>query len=144
MFRPAQGDESVDVAIITQIIAPSLRLRAEDGTYVFDCYGGASKRKERQPEEIIVFCVDCSRSMEESSDFEELKNDDDIDDDDRLADEDEWDDEDLMLELQEIYQLHDTATNDEEGTPNYIKTRGKHLLLPRIEPADLCRYRDQA
>lgn len=72
MFRPANGEEHVDIAIITQLIAPILEERAKDGTDVFDSFGGGSKRKETKPDEIIMFCVDCSKSMEDPSDFEEL------------------------------------------------------------------------
>lgn len=72
MFRPAHGEENVDVAIITQLIAPILEERAKDGTDVFDLCGIGPKRKESKPDEIVMFCLDCSKSMEEPSDFEEL------------------------------------------------------------------------
>ena len=72
MFRPAHGEDHVDIAIITQLIAPILEARVIDGTDVFDLFGGGSKRKETTPDEIIMFCVDCSKSMEDPSDFEEL------------------------------------------------------------------------
>jgi len=72
MFRPAYGEEHVDIAIITQLIAPILEDRVKDGTDVFDSFGGGPKRKETKPDEIIMFCVDCSKSMEDPSDFEEL------------------------------------------------------------------------
>jgi hypothetical protein len=72
MFRPACGEEHVDIAIITQLIASILEDRVKDGTDVFDSFGGGSKRKQTKPDEILIFCVDCSKSMEDPSDFEEL------------------------------------------------------------------------
>lgn len=72
MFRPACGEEHVDIAIITQLIAPILEDRVKDGTDVFDSFCGGSKRKQIKPDEIIMFCVDCSKSMHDPSDFEEL------------------------------------------------------------------------
>ena len=73
MFRPVDvEDESVDVAIITQVIEPLLRVRANCESHLFDAYGGALRRKENCPDEIILFCVDSSRSMNKASDFEEL------------------------------------------------------------------------
>jgi len=72
MFRPAYGEEHVDIAIITQLIAPLLEDRVKDGTDIFDSFGGGSKRKETKADEIVMFCVDCSKSMQDPSDFEEL------------------------------------------------------------------------
>ncbi len=82
IFRPTRGgEETVDVAIITQLIAPLLQQREEDGTYIFDSFGEAYERKARRPDELIMFCVDCSRSMGQPSDFDELKEEDDEDED---------------------------------------------------------------
>lgn len=72
MFRPAHGEEHVDIAIITQLIVSILEDRVKDGTDVFDSFGGGSRRKESTPDELIMFCVDCSKSMQNPSDFEEL------------------------------------------------------------------------
>lgn len=41
---------------------------------MFNSFGGATKKIERHPEEILIFCVDCSSSMGQPSDFDELKN----------------------------------------------------------------------
>jgi len=75
MFRPTQGgEETVDVAIITQLLAPILELREADGTSVFDLFGGPSKRKSGSPDEILMFCLDCSVSMSKATDFEEIRD----------------------------------------------------------------------
>jgi hypothetical protein len=62
----------VDVAIITQLLAPILQKREADGTAIFDLFGTSQKRKAGTPDEIIVFCVDCSNSMKQSSGLEEI------------------------------------------------------------------------
>jgi hypothetical protein len=76
MFRPTRGgDETVDVAIITQLLAPILEQREADGTSVFDLFGGPNKRKSGAPDEILMFCLDCSVSMSRTTDFEEIRED---------------------------------------------------------------------
>ena len=51
---------------------PILEKREADGTAIFDLFGSSRKRKAGTPDEIIMFCVDCSSSMKTSSDFEEI------------------------------------------------------------------------
>ena len=63
----------MDVAIITQLLVPILEKREADGTAIFDLFGTSQRRKVGTPDEIIMFCVDCSSSMRKSSDFEEIK-----------------------------------------------------------------------
>jgi uncharacterized protein YegL len=73
IFRPTKGGEvNVDVAIITQLLEPILAAREQDGTLVFDLFGEGTKRKDQTPEEIVIFCVDCSRSMSNAADFDEI------------------------------------------------------------------------
>ena len=60
------------MAIITQVIEPLPRVRANRESHLFDAYGGALRRKKKCPDETILFCVDSSRSMNKASDFEEL------------------------------------------------------------------------
>ena len=75
IFRPAGvGEEEIDVSIVTQLIAPILKQRREDGTWIFDLFAGANQKKMREAGELIMFCVDCSKSMEEQSDFAEHKD----------------------------------------------------------------------
>ena len=77
VFHPLSGaDEAIDVNIIAQYLEPILRERERDGTNLFDMFGTTFRRKEAQPTELVVFCVDCSYSMEKLSDFAELNDDD--------------------------------------------------------------------
>lgn len=131
MFRPLNGDESVDVSIITQIINPILKIRTGDGTYIFDCYGGSLKRKERNPKEVIFFCVDCSTSMENSSDFEELQEStargldensseefheyNDEDDFDDNVDDTDLDEEDYIIKSDTVVDNCDAPMEDDVG-----------------------------
>lgn len=79
LFRPKHGDESIDAAVVEQLIAPLLTGYEADGTAVFDALGGAAVRRLQAPDEILMFCVDTSASMRSKTDFAEI---DDADDDD--------------------------------------------------------------
>ncbi|OCL07298.1 hypothetical protein AOQ84DRAFT_342003 [Glonium stellatum] len=72
IFRPTRGgEEHVDVSIITQLLIPILERRNADGTAIFDAFGDQN-RQLKDPDEIIMLCVDCSGSMREPSDFLEM------------------------------------------------------------------------
>ncbi|KAH8659259.1 hypothetical protein BGZ60DRAFT_544304 [Tricladium varicosporioides] len=72
IFRPADGgEEHVDVSIITQLLVPILARRQVDGTAAFEAFGDCTQRKYVTPDEIIMLCVDCSKSMEDDNDFSE-------------------------------------------------------------------------
>ena len=43
----------------------------------FDLFGGPNKRKSGAPDEILMFCLDCSVSMSKASDFEEIRDEED-------------------------------------------------------------------
>lgn len=75
-FRPQHGEESIDRAVIEQLIAPIIKNYEKDGTAVFDAFGGAEARRLQNPDEIVVFCVDSSASMGTPTDFEEVNEDD--------------------------------------------------------------------
>ena len=75
LFRPQHGEETVDSAVIEQLIAPILQAYEEDGTAVFDALGGAAVRRLQAPDEILMFCVDCSASMRGETDFDEVNED---------------------------------------------------------------------
>ena len=60
LFRPTTGEEHVDVAKISQAIAPLIDVRLQDGTHIFESSGEVATRKARKPDEIIIFAVDCS------------------------------------------------------------------------------------
>ena len=65
----------IDSAVIEQLIAPILQSYEADGTAVFDSLGGAAVRRLQAPDEILMFCVDCSASMREPTDFDEVNDD---------------------------------------------------------------------
>jgi hypothetical protein len=62
-FRPLVGEEAIDVSIITQQLVPILKRRKADGTSVFEAYGD-QHRQVKNPDEILVICVDLSKSMD--------------------------------------------------------------------------------
>lgn len=68
----------MDVSIVTQLITPVLQQRNEDGTGVFDMFGGVAKERAGNPDEVIMFCVDCSKSMGRSCDFEDMNQEENI------------------------------------------------------------------
>ena len=72
LFRPKSGEETIDAAVVEQLIAPILRTYEADGTAVFDALGGAAVRRLQAPDEILMFCVDCSASMRKATDFTEV------------------------------------------------------------------------
>jgi hypothetical protein len=84
IFRPMKGgEETIDVAIITQLLVPILEEREAEGTAIFDAFGDGFQRKFKAPDEIIMVCVDCSSSMSKNSDFIEIRdNDSEVDSDD--------------------------------------------------------------
>jgi hypothetical protein len=75
------GEETIDVAIITQLLVPILEQREADGTAIFDAFGAGFQRKFKAPDEIIMVCVDCSSSMSEDTDFMEIQDSDSEEDD---------------------------------------------------------------
>lgn len=82
IFRPMYGTETIDTAVVEQLIAPILRTYEAAGTAVFDALGGASLKKLQEPDEVVMFCVDCSARMRRPTDFEEVNEEDDVDDSD--------------------------------------------------------------
>lgn len=55
-----------------QLIEPIIQTYESEGIAVFDKYGGADLRKLEAPDEILMFCVDCSSSMRSATDFVEV------------------------------------------------------------------------
>ena len=72
LFRPKHGEETIDAAVIEQLIAPILQEHEAEDTAVFDALGGAAIRRLQAPDEILIYCVDCSASMRQATDFDEL------------------------------------------------------------------------
>ena len=75
LFRPQHGDETIDSSVVEQLIAPIIQSYEADGTAVFDSLGGAAVRRLQAPDEILMFCVDCSASMRQPTDFREVNDD---------------------------------------------------------------------
>jgi ubiquitin-protein ligase len=73
IFRPVNGtEEAIDVNIVAQLIDPIVRAREQDGTAVFDLFSKSLRSENAKPTELLMFCVDCSRSMNRGSDFQEI------------------------------------------------------------------------
>jgi hypothetical protein len=77
VFRPLTGTtETPDAAVVEQLIEPIIKTYESEGTGIFDHYGGAAVRRLEAPDEILMFCVDCSASMRKETDFAEINEDD--------------------------------------------------------------------
>jgi uncharacterized protein YegL len=70
MFRPTSTavEEAVDVSIITQLLVPILERRNADGTAIFEAFGDQT-RQIKDPDEVVVLCVDASASMDDRCGF---------------------------------------------------------------------------
>ncbi|KAI5197083.1 hypothetical protein E4T38_08189 [Aureobasidium subglaciale] len=64
---------------VEQQLAPFLRLYEADGTNVFDILGSSQTRPLDEPDEIVMFCVDCSASMSASTDLMGIDTSEDLD-----------------------------------------------------------------
>tara|TARA_R110002003_G_scaffold48_14_gene4033 strand:+ start:19078 stop:22614 length:3537 start_codon:yes stop_codon:yes gene_type:complete len=75
MFCPTSEneEESVDVSVVTQVLEPILARRKADGTAVFEAYGD-QHRKMTAADEIIMFCIDLSRSMDDRCGFVDVQS----------------------------------------------------------------------
>jgi len=69
VFRPLHGDETPDMAQVESKLAPFLRKYELEGTDVFDILGSPRSRQLDAPDEILMFCVDVSQSMEHGTAF---------------------------------------------------------------------------
>ncbi|KAK7973177.1 hypothetical protein PG988_007311 [Apiospora saccharicola] len=69
LARPLHGDETIDVAVIEQLIAPLLKTYQDDVTAAFDQYGGAVVKRLLAPDEVLMLCVDVSNSMGKATEF---------------------------------------------------------------------------
>jgi ubiquitin-protein ligase/Mg-chelatase subunit ChlD len=73
IFRPvAATEEAIDVNVVAQLLEPIIAVREQDGTLVFDHFSDSASEKHAKPTELVMFCVDCSRSMDRASDFHEI------------------------------------------------------------------------
>ena len=69
VFRPLHGDDTPDMAQVERKLAPFLIQYAQDGTDVFDVLGSPRSRQLDAPDEILMFCIDISQSMDEKTAF---------------------------------------------------------------------------
>lgn len=53
IFRPQHGEETIDPSVLEQLIAPIIKTYEQDGSAVFDVFGGAEVRRMQDPDEII-------------------------------------------------------------------------------------------
>ena len=74
MFRPTSHvvEEAVDVSIITQLLVPILERRDADGTAIFESFGDHT-RQVKNPDEVIMLCVDASASMDDRCGFIDIE-----------------------------------------------------------------------
>jgi Mg-chelatase subunit ChlD len=69
IFRPLHGETTPNTGQIEQLLAPILQKYEQDGTNVFDVLGNSQTRALAEPDEIVMFAVDCSASMSSSTDL---------------------------------------------------------------------------
>ncbi|KAK6001276.1 hypothetical protein QM012_002607 [Aureobasidium pullulans] len=69
VLRPLHGEETPNLGQVEQQLAPILQSFEQDGTNVFDVLGSSKTRALDEPDEIVVFAVDCSASMSSSTDL---------------------------------------------------------------------------
>jgi uncharacterized protein YegL len=74
IFRPMHGEETPNTGQIEQRLAPILQIYEQDGTNVFDVLGSSQTRALAEPDEIVMFAVDCSASMSSSTDLIGIDN----------------------------------------------------------------------
>jgi uncharacterized protein YegL len=74
IFRPLHGEQTPNTGQLEQQLAPILRAYEEDGTNVFDVLGNSQTRALDEPDEIVVFAVDCSASMNNATDLIGIDN----------------------------------------------------------------------
>ncbi|KAF1355472.1 hypothetical protein BDV97DRAFT_395832 [Delphinella strobiligena] len=69
IFRPHYGEDMPDLTLVEQALAPIVARYNADGTDVFDVLGTPEIRRLPSPDEILMFVVDCSQSMDGSTEF---------------------------------------------------------------------------
>jgi uncharacterized protein YegL len=74
-FRPLHGEQTPNTGQVEQQLAPILQVYEQDGTNVFDVLGSSQTRALDEPDEILVFAVDCSASMCWATDLIGIDND---------------------------------------------------------------------
>ena len=73
MFRPLDGGDCyVDTAVVTQSLARLRETEPEDLFSRFNSLGGTKSAEAEPPSEIIMICLDTSKSMDEDADFPDM------------------------------------------------------------------------
>ena len=69
LFNPLKGEQTVDVSLVTLAIAQLAETNRDHSRFTPIIHGKLSEGRE--PDEIIIICLDQSWSMEESGEFPE-------------------------------------------------------------------------
>lgn len=73
LFCPLDGGDCyVDTALVTQSLARLQETEPDDLFSRFNSLGGTKSAEAEPPSEIIMICLDTSKSMEESADFPDM------------------------------------------------------------------------
>ena len=72
LFCPLGGDRYVDTAMVAQSLARLRETEPEDFFSRFNSLGGTKSAEAEPPSEIIMICLDTSKSMEEDADFPDM------------------------------------------------------------------------
>jgi hypothetical protein len=67
------GDCYVDTAVVAQSLARLRETEPEDFFSQFNSLGGTKSAEAEPPSEIVMICLDTSKSMEEDADFPDMK-----------------------------------------------------------------------
>ena len=74
LFCPLDGGDCyVDTAVVAQSLARLRETEPEDFFSQFNSLGGTKSAEAEPPSEIIMICLDTSKSMEEDADFPDMK-----------------------------------------------------------------------
>jgi hypothetical protein len=66
------GDCYVDTAVVTQSLARLRETEPEDVFSRFNSLGGTKSAEAEPPSEIIMICLDTSKSMDQNADFPDM------------------------------------------------------------------------
>src|SRR5271169_3960270 len=73
LFCPLDGGDCyVDTAVVAQSLARLRETEPEDFFSQFNSLGGTKSAEAEPPSEIIMICLDTSKSMEEDADFPDM------------------------------------------------------------------------
>lgn len=143
MFRPTSNvvEEAVDVSIITQLLIPIIERRTADGTAVFEAFGDQN-RQLKNPDEVVILCVDASASMNDRCGFMDVEESEDaVDDLEKSMANDDTDsevedaqfDRPALDELKEFLTSHESFDDflaiTQTGTDDYHRHKNAEKVL---------------